>query len=96
MSDYTSMNTIDLRGLVRTRGLAKGAAVASARKEDLIALLTGEKTALDIPEPAVCEWVFDGATETAWQYTAKCGCVSDEVYDVCAVCGKPVKVREES
>lgn len=47
--DYTELSTIELRTLVRQQGLAKGAAVASARKEDLVALLTGTMTALDTP-----------------------------------------------
>jgi len=47
--DYTGMSTADLRTLVRDRGLAKGAAVASARKDDLIALLNGTSTELETP-----------------------------------------------
>jgi MoxR-like ATPase len=46
---YETMSTVDLRGLVRERGLAKGSAVASARKEDLISLLTGDVTSLEVP-----------------------------------------------
>jgi len=38
---YAEMGVIDLRRLVRERGLASGGAVASARKDDLIALLEG-------------------------------------------------------
>jgi DNA polymerase III delta prime subunit len=44
------MSTIDLRRLVRERGLAKGAAVAVARKEDLIALLEGKQVAIAEPK----------------------------------------------
>ena len=51
MSEYDDMTTQELRSLVRERGLAKGAAVASARKEDLVALLAGTGT-LETPELA--------------------------------------------
>jgi hypothetical protein len=47
--NYTELSTVDLRRLVRERGLAKGAAVASAKKEDLISLLDGTRTGLDSP-----------------------------------------------
>jgi len=40
-TDYAAMSTVGLRSLVRERGIAQGSAVASARKEDLIALLEG-------------------------------------------------------
>ena len=40
-NDYGRMSTVELRREVRERGLAQGAAVASARKSDLIALLDG-------------------------------------------------------
>ena len=52
--DYNSMSTIELRTLVRERGLAKGAAVASASKSDLIALLEGTGTLAtpSLPAPA--------------------------------------------
>jgi len=46
---YESMSTVELRALVRERGLAKGAAVASARKEDLIGLLEGTIATIDTP-----------------------------------------------
>lgn len=39
MDNYDDMGTVELRRLVRERGLANGGAVASARKDDLIALL---------------------------------------------------------
>jgi hypothetical protein len=42
--DYQKMGTVELRTLVRERGLAKGSAVASANKADLIALLNGTGT----------------------------------------------------
>lgn len=42
--NYESMSTVELRTLVRQQGLAKGAAVAVARKPDLIALLNGTGT----------------------------------------------------
>lgn len=48
-ADYASMSTVMLRTLVRERGFAKGAAVAVARKPDLIALLTGAAAALSAP-----------------------------------------------
>ena len=50
MSDnYEGMSTVQLRTLVRERGLAKGAAVASARKEDLIGLLSGTLASIETP-----------------------------------------------
>jgi len=52
--EYTKMSTVDLRKLVISRGIAKGAAVAVARKGDLIALLEGTRTAL----PAVSSLVM--------------------------------------
>lgn len=48
--NYENLSTIELRALVRERGLANGGAVASARKQDLIDLLTGTRAALEAPE----------------------------------------------
>ena len=47
--NYAEMNTTELRKLVRERGLAKGAAVASARKDELIPLLNGDISSLNSP-----------------------------------------------
>ncbi len=44
--DYTEMGVIDLRKEVRARGLAKGGAVASARRDALLDLLDGKITTL--------------------------------------------------
>ena len=48
-TNLDTLGTVALRALVRTRGLAKGAAVASARKDDLLALLRGERVTLESP-----------------------------------------------
>lgn len=50
MQTLSDMSTIELRALVRERGLAKGAAVASARKDDLIALIEGRAVNMDAPK----------------------------------------------
>lgn len=44
--NYSETGTVELRKLVRERGLANGMLVAGARKDDLIALLEGRITAL--------------------------------------------------
>ena len=48
MYDYDQLSTAELRTLAWEQGFC-GAAVASARKEDLIALLKGEKATLETP-----------------------------------------------
>lgn len=48
--NYAALSTVELRRIVRDKGLAQGAAVASARKVDLIALLEGRGT---LPEQAL-------------------------------------------
>ncbi len=47
--DYTTLSTVELRTKVRELGLAKGAAVASASKADLLALLDGTLETLETP-----------------------------------------------
>lgn len=49
MNNYSELSTVELRTLVRERGLAKGGAVASAAKQDLIDLLEGASTGLVSP-----------------------------------------------
>jgi regulator of replication initiation timing len=44
-------------------------------------------------EPQVCEWVDNGADIAGYRYTPKCGCVSDDVFEVCPICGLPVRVK---
>jgi len=47
--NYDNLSTIQLRQLIRERGLARGAAVAVASKADCIALLTGNAHTLTAP-----------------------------------------------
>jgi cobaltochelatase CobS len=49
--DFEDWTTAELRTEVRNRGLASGAVVVSARKQDLIDLLQGKRTELPTAEP---------------------------------------------